>query len=115
MISKLKIDEWGTKRWKNELGQIHREDGPAIEWWDGDKWWGVNGRLHRIEGPACKRVREDDKWWVNDEEITCLVRELLSNSPFGEDIHLGILAEYFAERGDFRLLDIVQPYLAESK
>lgn len=115
MSSKLKIDEWGTKRWHNKKGEYHRIDGPAIEWWDGDRWWCVDGRFHRIEGPASEFSNGRKEWWIKDKYITPLIRELLSKSEFGEDVHLGILAEYFAERNDFRLLEIVQPYLMESK
>ncbi len=72
------------KEYKNELGEYHRTDGPAIEE-DGNKWWFVNGQHHREDGPAVeysngtkfwylngKRHREDgpaviwedgDKWW----------------------------------------------------
>jgi len=32
--------------------ELHREDGPAIEWADGYKAWYRNGKLHREEGPA---------------------------------------------------------------
>lgn len=88
MTSTMTIGKNGNKLWDNEQGDLHRIDGPAVEWTDGDKWWYIDGI------------------WIN-----CLVRELLSKSPFGDDVHLGILAEYFADRGDFRLLDIVSPYL----
>ena len=42
MISK-KVDEHGTIRYRNELGQLHREDGPAIEYGDGNKLWYLSG------------------------------------------------------------------------
>lgn len=32
----------GTKSWYLN-GNLHREDGPAIEWGDGDKWWYIDG------------------------------------------------------------------------
>lgn len=109
------VDKWGNKHWENEKGEFHRENGPAIEWKNGDKEWWFDGRRHRIDGPAIEWPSGMKSWWVGGGWITDLVLELLSKSPFGEDVHLGILAEYFAERGDFRLLDIVQPFLAEQK
>jgi hypothetical protein len=35
-----RIDSDGTKRWYNEESQLHREDGPSVEYSDGSKsWW----------------------------------------------------------------------------
>jgi hypothetical protein len=31
--------EYGDKVWRNEKGEIHRKNGPAIEFADGDKFW----------------------------------------------------------------------------
>lgn len=31
---------------------LHREDGPAVEWKAGKKEWWMYGRLHREDGPA---------------------------------------------------------------
>lgn len=39
--------EYGTKRRFNKNGELHREDGPAIEWCDGTKKWCINGKYHR--------------------------------------------------------------------
>ena len=86
-------DEYGTIRWYNEEGQLHREDGPAIEWDDGHKawykndqlhredgpaaeWanghkeWYINGELHREGGPAIEKANGDKEWWLNGEELT---------------------------------------------
>ena len=40
----------------NDAGQIHREDGPAIEWFNGDKEYYINGKRHRIDGPAIEKI-----------------------------------------------------------
>lgn len=37
-----KTSKNGTKLWYKNC-QLHREDGPAIEWHDGDKDWFING------------------------------------------------------------------------
>lgn len=47
--------------------QLHREDGPAIEWSDGDKEWCLNGLRHREDGPAFEGKNGDKVWWINDE------------------------------------------------
>lgn len=65
MLSKLKIDKNGTKSWHNEKGQLHREDGPAIEAWDGTKHWMINGLHHRIGGPAFEYYNGDKSWYLN--------------------------------------------------
>ena len=38
MKNGLVIDSYGTKRWYQN-GQLHREDGPAVEYADGTKSW----------------------------------------------------------------------------
>ena len=36
-------NKFGITSYKNEKGQWHREDGPAVEWPDGDVWYYLNG------------------------------------------------------------------------
>lgn len=78
--------------------QLHREDGPAIEWKNGNKHWNLHGRLHRTDGPAIELAesylgytvkkwsingkwhREDGpavewgtgykEWWIDDQQLT---------------------------------------------
>jgi hypothetical protein len=50
-LPKLEIDAMGTKRWWVN-GQLHRIDGPAIEYSNGDKSYYQYGVLHREDGPA---------------------------------------------------------------
>ena len=62
--SELKIDENGDRRWfLND--ELHRVDGPAIEFNDGGKYWFLNGKRHRIDGPAVEYVNGDKEWWLN--------------------------------------------------
>ena len=49
-------------------GQCHREDGPAIEWGDGGKEWYQNGLRHRTDGPAVTRPNGACEWWINGTE-----------------------------------------------
>ena len=70
MKSKLTIDKNGNKRWKLPNGDLHREDGPAVEWWDGDKGWCINGKRHREDGPALEFVNGNKHWFLNDIEYS---------------------------------------------
>jgi len=56
----------GTIHYRNELGQRHREDGPAIEDPNGSKEWWVHGKRHRLDGPAIERANGSKEWFVND-------------------------------------------------
>jgi hypothetical protein len=54
----------GTKRWYlNE--NLHREDGPAVEYENGDKEWYLNGKLHREDGPAVEWTGGRKEWYLN--------------------------------------------------
>lgn len=59
----------GTKEWLLN-GQLHREDGPAIELTSGYKAWYLNGYLHREDGPAIEYASGDRSWWLNGERLT---------------------------------------------
>ena len=88
------VDEFGTTRWYNSQGQLHRVDGPAFErangdirkWYqngqrhrtdgpaaeyaNGDRDWYVNGQRHRLDGPAVERANGTPEYWVNDRRLT---------------------------------------------
>ena len=52
--------------YRNDKGQLHRTDGPAVEWINGYKSWYINGKRHREDGPAIE-WGDGDKWWyLND-------------------------------------------------
>ena len=50
---------------RNNHGQLHREDGPAVIYPNGSYHWYRNGRRHRDDGPA--EVFPDGKqfWYQN--------------------------------------------------
>ena len=60
------VDDNGTKEWYSN-GQLHREDGPAIERANGSKAWYINGKLHRKDGPAIEYVNGDKSWYLNGQ------------------------------------------------
>ncbi len=53
------------KEYRNESGQLHRLDGPAIEYTDGHKLWCINGKLHREDGPAVEWISDRKSWYLN--------------------------------------------------
>ena len=65
----LKVYANGSKEW-NLNGDLHREDGPAIEYADGDKFWYLNGERHREDGPAVEAACGYKAWYINDVRYT---------------------------------------------
>jgi len=67
-----KIDVNGTKRWYLN-GNLHRENGPAIEYADGTKCWYLNGKRHRedinpetgLTCPAIEYANGYKEWYLN--------------------------------------------------
>jgi hypothetical protein len=60
----LKIFDNGSKVWYLN-GQLHREDGPAVEDISGYKQWWLNGKFHRKDGPAIERPSGFKIWYQN--------------------------------------------------
>ena len=58
------------KEYKNELGEYHREDGPAVEWINGYKSWYINGVRHREDGPAIEYSDDGKEWYLNGKEYS---------------------------------------------
>lgn len=56
-------------------GQLHRVDGPAIEWTGGTEWY-LHGQLHRIDGPAVEHAKGAKQWYLNDKRINCDNQEM---------------------------------------
>ena len=49
-------DDDGSRHYYNTNGELHRTDGPAVEWSNGAKFWYHNDRLHRTDGPAVDHI-----------------------------------------------------------
>ena len=56
----------GNCRWYLN-GKLHRVDGPAVEWADGSNDWFLNGKQHRVDGPAIEFANGDKSWFLNGE------------------------------------------------
>ncbi len=53
--------------WKDEYGNLHRDDGPAMIHADGAQYWYQHGKLHRDGGPAIIWSGGMQSWWQYDE------------------------------------------------
>ena len=66
----IEVDWYGTRKYYNNAGELHRLNGPAIERADGTKYWYQHGLRHRIDGPAIEWC-DGDKWWfINGVHLT---------------------------------------------
>jgi hypothetical protein len=66
------FNEFGTERWRNEEGKLHRLGGPALKTAAGAEGWFINGKHHRLDGPAVKSKGFeswcfDGKWFSKEE------------------------------------------------
>jgi len=64
-----KIDRHGNKFWYSN-GNLHRTDGPAIEYANGAKSWYIDANLHRTNGPAIEYANGDKRWFLNGNEYS---------------------------------------------
>ena len=64
------VDADGTRRWYNENNQLHRTDGPAMEYANGTKHWYLNDQLHRTDGPAVEWSNGTKEWYLNGVRLT---------------------------------------------
>ena len=67
---RIEVDTRGTRWYYNSDNQLHRENGPAIEYANGEKWWFQNGQLHRTDGPAIEWANGTGEWWINGKKLT---------------------------------------------
>ena len=67
---RVEVDKHGTRRHFNGMGQLHREDGPAVILKTGSKLWFQNGELHRTDGPAVSWASGNMEWWINGVQYT---------------------------------------------
>ena len=48
----ISVSSYGTRRYRNAGGQLHRVGGPAVVWESGEQEWYQNNLRHREDGPA---------------------------------------------------------------
>ena len=62
-----RVDAFGSVRYYNALGQLHRACGPAVEYTDGTYLWYQNGQRHRVDGPAIEWANGGRVWYQNGQ------------------------------------------------
>lgn len=65
-----RVDEYGTVRYYNALGNLHRVHGPAVERADGRRDWYQNGQRHRLDGPAVEWPDGTCTWFIDGKALT---------------------------------------------
>ena len=63
------VDDWGTIRYRNTAGQLHRIHGPAMTLPDGSEIWFQTSRLHRVGGPAETWPDGTQRWWLHGQPV----------------------------------------------
>ena len=58
------VKGYGIKYWFFN-GQLHRENGPAVEYANGTKYWYLNDKRHRTNGPAVEYANGNKSWFLN--------------------------------------------------
>ena len=66
---RIEVNKFGTRRYYNSAGELHRDDGPAIECTNGRRCWYQNGLLHRTDGPAIEWAHGINEWWLNGKRL----------------------------------------------
>ncbi len=69
-MKSIKKEQLYGIEYRNELGNLHRTDGPAIEYNKGSKYWYINGQYHREDGPAIEYYDDHKKWFLNGIEYS---------------------------------------------
>ena len=90
----MEIDDNGDKYWWLD-GNLHREDGPAIEYNDGDKEWWLDGNLHREDGPAYERADGSKHWYLNGEWVT-------------KEEHKNLTSDKDKEKSEYTRVDLIR-------
>ena len=65
----VKVSKDGDREWCLR-GELHREDGPAIERANGVRSWWLHGERHREDGPAIEFANGDLEWYLHGEPLT---------------------------------------------
>ena len=67
---RVAVDRYGTRRYYNSAGQLHRDEGPAVIWANGTKEWYQNSLRHRTDGPAVDWGDGYHEWWLQGVRYT---------------------------------------------
>ena len=64
---RIEVTNAGTRRYYNNAGELHRDEGPAVEWADSTTVWYQNDHIHRTAGPAIEYPNGNKEWWQNGQ------------------------------------------------
>ena len=67
---RIEVDCHGSRFYYNSADQLHRENGPAVEYAGGTKEWCQNSQRHRIDGPAIEFASGHKHWYINGVRLT---------------------------------------------
>lgn len=65
---------------RDEAGELHRLDGPAVIYVDGSREYWVHGKLHREDGPAVTYLGGTEKWYWHGKRVSEPEHAQLRNS-----------------------------------
>ena len=64
---RVEVSVAGMRRYYNNSGRLHREEGPAVIWPNGECEWYRNGLRHRDNGPAIEWPDGSKEWYQNGQ------------------------------------------------
>ena len=64
---RIEVDRDGTCKYFNSAGELHRDNGPAVEYKSGSRAWFQNGKLHRLAGPAIIWYSGELEYWLDGQ------------------------------------------------
>ena len=64
---RVEVSVAGMRRYYNNSGRLHREEGPAVIWPNGECEWYRNGLRHRDNGPAIEWPDGAKYWYLNGQ------------------------------------------------
>ena len=56
--------------YRNDKGQYHNINAPALIWNDGSEWYYENGQLHNLHGPAIVDKFGNKGYFINGMEFS---------------------------------------------
>ena len=100
----MSVSNTGTKTCRNAQGQLHRLDGPAVEWRNGSKEWWVDGFRHRSDGPSLVYNDGHMEWHLRGmrhrEDGPAIIYNDGAMEWFIIDVHYRTKEEYFDALSD---------------
>jgi len=89
-MQEYQVKVYGDRIEWHQNGQLHRIDGPAVEYVNGNKYWYQNGKFHRVDGPAVERADGGKVWYIDghylaEEEFNARTKPACNGKVVGID------------------------------